>query len=168
MPRIIKTKPTNIEQDIMAKVTSNQITMKPHWHFVAGSLLMAASLVGLSIGAIFLTNLTLFLLRQHGPMGQVRLELMISNFPWWIPALALVGIVFGVSLLKKYDLSYKKNFFLIILGFIISIILAAFIIDRINLGDVWYRQGPIRRFYQQNIDDQVIPRGRGPGRMPRL
>jgi hypothetical protein len=155
---------TDFERTIMAKVKSNEISMRPRWFFVLGSLLMMVGLVGLSIGAIFLTNITLFLLRQHGPMGQWRLQVMLDNFPLWVPVLAVAGIVLGIVLLKKYDFSYKKNFWVIVAGFVISIILAAFVIDYLGLNDVWSRQGPMRRFYQQ-IEGQstTTPRGEGQG-----
>lgn len=133
----------------MAKVKSNEISMKPRWYFVLGSILVMTGLVGFSIGAIFLTNLTLFLLRQHGPMGQWRLQLMLGSFPLWVPILAVVGVVLGIVMLRKYDFSYKKNFWLIIAGFIVSIILAAFVLDYLGLSDIWSRQGPMRRLYQQ-------------------
>ena len=109
----------------MAKVKSNEISMKPRWYFVMGSLLTMAGLVGFSIGTVFLTNITLFLIRRHGPMGQWRLQQLLSSFPLWIPVLAILGIVLGIWMLRKYDFSYKKNFWLIILGFIFSVILAA-------------------------------------------
>ncbi len=148
----------------MAKVKSNEISMKPRWYFVLGSLLVMVGLVGLSIGAIFLTNITLFLLRQHGPMGQWRLQTMLTSFPLWVPILAIGGIVLGIVLLRKYDFSYKKNFWVIIAGFVISIFLAAFVIDYLGLNDIWSRQGPMRRFYQQ-IEGQgsSAPRGEGQG-----
>ena len=147
----------------MAKVKSNEISMKPRWYFIMGSLLTIAGLVGFSIGTVFLTNITLFLIRRHGPMGQWRLQQLLSSFPLWIPVLAILGIVLGIWMLRKYDFSYKKNFWLIILGFIFSVILAAFVIDQLGLNDMWSRQGPMRRFYQQ-IEGQAFPRGQGQGR----
>lgn len=146
----------------MAKVKSNQISMKPRWYFVLGSIMMVFGLVGLSIGAIFLTNLSVFLLRRHGPMGQWRLESMINSFPLWVPLMAFVAMVLGVLLLKKYDFSYKKNYWFIISVFILSIFLAALTLDYLGLNDTWARQGPMRRFYQQ-IDGQetIAPRGKG-------
>lgn len=161
-PKITK---VDFEKTIMAKVKSNEISMKPRWYFVLGSILMMAGLVGFSVGAIFLTNLTLFLLRRHGPMAQWRLQAILSSFPFWIPILALVGIVLGIIMLKKYDFSYKKNFWFIIAGFIVSIIFAAFVLDFLGLNDLWSRQGPMRRFYQ-DIEGQnfTAPRGQGRGR----
>lgn len=158
----------------MAKVKSNEISMKPRWYFVVGSLLTIAGLVGFSVGAVFLTNLTLFLLRRHGPMGQWRLQQLLTSFPLWIPVFAVIGIVLGIWMLRKYDFSYKKNFWLIILGFILSVILAAFVINQLGLNDVWSRQGPMRRFYQQVEGQKPIfqreseqGRSQGQGRMLR-
>lgn len=138
----------------MAKVKSRQITMKPRWYFAAGSILMIAGLTALSVGAIFLTNLTLFTLRRHGPMASWRLEMMLQSFPWWIPLLAIMGIALGIWMLKKYDFSYKRNFILIVLGFIVSILIAAFIIDSLGLNDIWSKKGPMKRLYQQVETDR--------------
>ena len=151
----------DLEKSVMEKVKSNQISMKPRWHFVLGSFFMLAGVIGLSVGAVFLTNLTLFLLRQHGPMGQWRLQLMLNSFPLWVPILAVLGILLGISLLKKYDFSYKKNFWLIVGGFIVSIVLTAILIDFLGLNNIWSRKGPMKRFYQQI-------QGENPGFRPRF
>lgn len=149
----------------MAKVKSNEISMKPKWYFIVGSLLTITGLAGLSIGAIFLTNLTLFLLKKHGPMGQWRLQLLIESFPLWVPLLASLGVILGIWMLRKYDFSYKKNFWLIILGFILSVFIAAFTIDQLGLNDIWSRQGPMRRLYEHvEGEKSTTPREQGQGR----
>lgn len=145
----IKITTASLEKTIMSKVKLNEITMKPHWYFVIGSVLSAIGFIAFTVGAIYLTNLMLFLLRKHGPMGEFRLQLIINSFPWWIPLLAIIGIIGGIFFLKKYDFSYKKNFWIILVGFIISIVLAAFIIDYLGLNDTWSNQGPMRGFYHQ-------------------
>jgi hypothetical protein len=163
MSKTSKLTPIDFETTIMEKVKSNEISMKPRWYFVLGSLLMIAGLAGFSIGAVFLTNLMLFSLRQHGPMGQWRLQALLSSFPLWIPILAIAGTVLGIWMLKKYDFSYKKNFWLIIIGFISSIVIAAYIIDYLGLNDIWSRQGPMRRFYQQIQGQKPSFPGKGNG-----
>ncbi|MBU1033695.1 hypothetical protein KKI22_01965 [Patescibacteria group bacterium] len=139
----------NLEKTVMTKITTGAINMKPRWFFVLGSISMILGLVSASIGAIFLMNLIFFLLRQHGPMGEWRLQLMTENFPWWILLFAVGGIVSGIYLLKKYDFSYKKNFSLIAGVFVIALILAAFLINLTGINDLWSRQGSMRRFYQR-------------------
>lgn len=164
MSKSKKIKTVDFEKIVMKKVKSNEISMKPKLYFVAGSFLMVTGLVGFSIGAIFLINLTFFLLRQHGPMGQWRLQIILSSFPLWIPILAIVGIALGIVMLKKYDFSYKKNFWIIIVGFIIPIILAGFVLDFLGLNEIWSRQRQMRHFYQQMEDNNILPsirRGHG-------
>ncbi len=156
-------KTIDLEKTIMAQVKSGQIAMKPRWYFILGSFLMGAGLASASIVAIFLSNLSLFLLRQHGPRSEWRLQLMLDSFPWWIPLLAVVGIVAGVYLLKKYDFSYKRNFSLLVAVFIVAIFAAALIIDQVGLNDTWSRQGPMRRFYYglEEKDTSLQPRRGG-------
>jgi len=149
----------------MEKVKSNEISMKPRWYFVAGSVCSVVGLASLIIGVSFLVNLSLFLLRKHGPMGQWRLQQLLVSFPWWVPMLAVGGMVLGVWMLRKYDFSYKKNFWLIVVGLIFSVILAGVVIDGLGLNDVWSRQGPMRRFYQQvEIQDGNAPLESGQGK----
>jgi len=156
-----------LEATVMNKISSGHITMRPRWYFVLGSILMGLGLVAASIGTIFLINLNFFLLRQHGPMGELKLQLMLESFPWWVPLLAISGIAAGVLLLKKYDFSYKKNFAPIASIFIIAIILSAFLIDLTGINDTWFRQGPMKRLYQkQRIIQQSSERNPTPS--PRL
>ncbi|OGZ27299.1 MAG: hypothetical protein A2427_03135 [Candidatus Nealsonbacteria bacterium RIFOXYC1_FULL_40_7] len=152
----------DLGKEVMSKVTSGQITMKPKWYFVLGSVLSITGLASLSVVSVFLVNIILFLVRKHGPMGQWRLEAMIDGFPWWIPASAILGIAVGIWLLKKYDFSYKKNFPVIVIGFVISIIIAGFLIDRLGLNNIWSRQGMMRGFYQRiEKKENFFPSGPG-------
>jgi hypothetical protein len=150
-----------IEAAVMAKISSGAVTMKPRWYFVAGSVLMTLGLMSAGIATLFLTNLSFFLLRQHGPRGEWRLQRMLESFPWWVPALAVLGTGLGVYLLKKYDFSYKKNFTVIVAICITAIIAAAFVMDLTGINDTWFRKGPMRRLYQQNTinKDTENPQG---------
>lgn len=142
--------PASIEQTVMLKVRANEIAMKPKWYFVLGSVLTLIGFTASTIAAIFLVNLSLFLLKDHGPMGEWRLQQILVSFPLWVPILAIAGIASGVWLLKKFDLSYKRNFLVVILSFIIAILLASFILDYSGLNKIWFRRGQMRRFYRQN------------------
>ncbi|MCK4822737.1 hypothetical protein KA005_43640 [bacterium] len=122
--------------------------MKPRWHFVAGSVMLLSGLVGLSMGIIFLVNLSVFLIRRTGPLATWRLQSVISTFPWWIPIFALAGIILAIRLLKKYDFSYKKDFPLLIIAFVISVFLAGFLLDALGLNR-HLSGGRMRKFYQQ-------------------
>lgn len=139
----------DLENQIMSKVKSGEITMKPKWYFLVGTLVMYASIVGLSIGAIFMANVSLFLLRHQGPRYQWRLDLMLTTFPWWIPILAVIGCLASIWLLKQYDFSYKKNYRLIVVGFVLALLMSAWIIDVLRINETWAGRGPMRRFYKK-------------------
>lgn len=155
-----------ISSEVMGKIHDEHIQMRPKIYFIVGSIFMFLGMVSSVIGSVFLVSLTKFALKTHGPMGEYRLEQLLSSFPWWAPILALVGLIIGVFFLKKYDFTYKRNFTLIVIGFIVSVIVAAFVIDSLGFNEIWSRQGPMRRLYQQ-IDTQntTFPRAQGQGRM---
>lgn len=149
-------KSLDIENSVMEKIKSEKISMRPRWYFLAGSVISFVGLVSFGLLATFLINLSFFLLRQHGPNGQWRLELILSSFPLWIPLLAFGGISLGIWLLRKYDFSYRRNFKLIVLAFIVSILATAFLLDYTGLNDIWMSRGPMRRFKPQNQKQIMI------------
>lgn len=143
-----KDKKLDIETKIVSQIKTGKINMKPRWYFIAGSLILISSLVGLSMGIIFLANLSVFLMRKSGPLMAWRVQSILSTFPWWIPVTAIVGIFVAIWLLKKYDISYKKNFSLIAVAFIVSVLFAGLLLDRLGLNEHLSR-GRMRKFYQE-------------------
>lgn len=142
----MKKQKRNIENKIMDKVLSGELKMKPKWYFVLGSITSFVGLVGMIIGAIFLTNLTFFFIRKQGP-GTGRINIMLESFPLWIPLLAVALVILGIWMLKKYDFSYKKNFVVVAITVVTAIILSALIIDYLGLNEQWAKRGPMRRIY---------------------
>lgn len=130
----------------MGKILSGEVKMKPKWYFVLGSAFWLTGAVGLFAGAIFIFNLILFLLRKRGP-GIHRLELLLDSFPAWLPVVALICVVAGIILLKKYDFSYKKNFKLLIAGLIVAVVISAVALDASGLNEIWSKRGPIKNLY---------------------
>jgi RNA polymerase sigma-70 factor (ECF subfamily) len=137
----------NFEANIISQIKAGKIEMKPKWYFIAGSVVMFSGFVGLSMGVIFLMNLSIFLIRRNGPLTVWRLQMILSTFPWWIPTVALFGIILAMWLLKKYDFSYKRNFRLLIITFVISVLFAGLLLDKLGLNE-YLSRGRMRRFYQ--------------------
>lgn len=128
-------------EEIMEKIKKGQIKMRPRLYFVVGYILTILGVVFSFVTSVFFIGLTRFALRAHGPMAGYRLDKLISSFSWWIPALAVLGIVSGVYILKKYDFSYKINFKLFIIGLLASMIIAGYVIDMTGLNDSLARRG---------------------------
>jgi len=160
----MSTNKIDIEKEVMSRVTSGEIAMKPRWYFVAGSVFMLLGTIAAAVAVAFLINLTIFLIKKQGP-GYGRLAIMFESFPFWIPILAILGIGVGILLLRKYDFSYKKNFLLMIIGFIATVAIAGFVIDGLGLNDIWSRGGLMKGFYQriENQGKGGLQNGKGNG-----
>jgi hypothetical protein len=143
----------DLTKSVMSKIKTGQIKMKPKWYFLFGSVFIFFALVSLIIISIFLISLITFSLKSHGPMGAIRYQQIISNFPWWAPIIVIIGLITGIKLFKIYDFSYKKNFLFVVTIFISAVLLAGILIDILGFDSFWIKRGPMRKFYQQYNGD---------------
>ncbi len=144
----------NIKKEVMEKIKKDEIVMKPKVYFMIGSIITLIGLIASVISSVFLVSIISFLLRSHGPMGEYRLSLMIQSFPIWLPVLAIISLLLGGVFIRKYDLSYKFNLGLLILGFILAVLIAGILIDVSGLNNIWLKRGPMnsvmRNYVNQN------------------
>jgi len=152
----------NITHNIMDQIHEEKIKMRPKEYFIAGSILTFVGLVSSVVISVFLVGLIRFSFRAHGPMASYRLDQILSSFPWWAPVLAIVGLVAGIWFLRKYDFSFKVNFRVIIVIFILAIIVGGWLIDSLGLNDILIRRGPMRDVMRHYIQDNNI-QGNGQG-----
>ena len=139
----------DISKEVMSKIKKGEVTMRPKWMFVAGTIALILGVVGAYVLSVFLVSLISFSLRSHGPMGIIRYQELLSSFPVWAVGLALVGLVFGSLLLKKFEFSYKNNFWFVVLMFIVAVLISGWLSDYLGIDKVWSKQGQMRRLYQQ-------------------
>lgn len=162
-------KKLNIKKNVMEQINKEKVSMKPKFYFVLAGILTFAGLILSIIASVFVFSLIDFLIRANGPMKDVRLTLLISTFPWWILILGILGLVFGIIFLRKFDFSYKLNPLLLITFFVAAVIIAGVLIDVTGLDNLWLQRGPmqgIMRQYMQNNNLQPngfgnMQRGRG-------
>jgi hypothetical protein len=143
----------NMSKTVMDKINHDKIKMHPKAYFVAGSALALMGLTASIIVSVFLIALLKFSLRTHGPMGGYRLDQILSSFPWWALIVAILGLVSGIWIIRRYDFSYKINFAAMVFGFIVAIIIGGLIMDATGLNDALFQRGPgqgvMRRYLQQ-------------------
>jgi len=139
----------NLKNEILKKIKKGEIKMKPRWYFILGSIITFFGFLFSTISAILIFNLILFLFRTHyGPMYHYRLQLILTNYPWWLIILGIILLILGIKILKNYDFSYKKNFLVIIIVYFLIIFLSVYLIDYFNLNKSFYNRGFIKRFYE--------------------
>ena len=153
----------NITKVVMDRIHRDKIKMRPKVYFIAGSFLAFLGLVASTLVSVFLVGLMRFSLRTHGPMGEYRLDQMLSSFPWWAVAVAILGLLIGIWLLRRYDFSYKINFKVVVISFVVAIIVAGWVIDATGLNDILFRQGPKQGIIRQYLEENNIQPGQGRG-----
>ena len=142
----------NIENNVMNQIHQGKIKIKPKLYFILGSILTFIGLVSTIITSIFMVGLIRFLFRtNYGWRAQYRLEQIFSEFPFWIIFIAIIGLALGIWLIGKYDFSYKINHYVLIVGFILAIIVAGFIIDEIGVNDILMRHNPMKNMMRNHI-----------------
>ncbi len=135
--------------------------MRPKIYFIFGSIFIFLGLVASGLTAVFIVSLMRFVIRSHGPMGQFRFEELLTSFPVWIPLVAILALFLGVALLRQFDFSYKKNFLIFVLGFVLAVIATGFILDMTGLDNIWLRRGPMRGMMKNIVP--TTPGGGWPG-----
>ncbi|NCQ06556.1 MAG: hypothetical protein GW815_03295 [Candidatus Moranbacteria bacterium] len=149
----------SVTRNVMERIHHEKITMRPRIYFIFGSVLTFIGLTASILTSVFLFSLLRFSLRSHGPMGAYRWEQLVSNFPWWALFVALFGLILGIWLLRRYEFSYKMNFRVIALGFILAIIATGFVLDMTGLSDVLSRQGPMKGIMRPSSSDDMFRPG---------
>lgn len=135
----------------MSEINSGEIKMKPKGYFIFGAAVMILGLVLTFITGVFFASIIIFSLRIHGPMAQFKINTMIQSFPWWAFVLGILGIIIGIKLLKKYDFSYKKNFWGIVGITFFTILIVSYLVDFLGIDNLWLKKGPLRGFYQDQV-----------------
>ena len=148
----------NITDNIMNQIHDNKIKMRSKSYFIVGSILTFVGLASSVVVSVFLFGLIRFSLRSQGKMASYRLGEILERFPWWAPVFAMVGLVVGIWLLRRYDFSFKINFKFVVIGFILAVVAGGWIVDIIGLNDVLIKRGPMQGFMRQHIqNDNRLP-----------
>lgn len=116
---------------VMEKVLGGAVKMRPKWWFWLGTSLGFFGLVALSVVAIYTFNLMAFLGRVNSFAGLYGL----SSLPWWLVVAGIATTVAGLTLLKQYDFSYKKNFGVIAIVVLLSFGLAGLFVDKLGVNE---------------------------------
>ncbi len=151
MPKDIK----EIKDSIMDQIKNDKVKMKPRIYFVLGSILAFIGLVSSFVISIFLIGLIRFSLRSHGPMGAYRFESMLSSFPWWAPILAVIGLVLGIWLMRRYDFSFKVDFKSLVIGILLAVIVGGVVVDMLGFNDALVRRGPMRGMMKEMMRGNI-------------
>ena len=145
-----------IKTKIMEKINKNEVKMKPKWWFVVGSVLSLLGVTLSGVVAAYMFNLGVFLGKANGFGRGMRFEQTIKVLPWWILLVAVLMLVSGVLLLKQYDFSYKKNFGLVVLGLVVSVMLMGTVLNGLGVNENMARQKGVGGKFYGSLSNSLV------------
>ena len=148
------------EEEVMRKIHKGQVRMRPRVYFVAGSVLVGVGLALLMLVSALVTQalyvrLSVLARMEVENLGWRWCVMWLRFFPWEMLIVAMLMILAGGYLLRKYELVYKKG---LGLGLMVMVLLVMVLTMLMNwVGLIRYvRQKPLlRQFYMY----QEHPRG---------
>ncbi len=158
-----KIKKADLSKEIMAQIEKKEVKMKPKVYFLAGSVLLGFGLTLAILVSLFCTNLLFFKLRAQNPFihlrqGRAGLGPFAYLFPWQPLLLSVLSIGGGLGLLKKYDLSYKKPFKVLVVILIGGVLLLSLLLNLTKANERVRRVKPLQRLYQPKVIPSPVRR----------
>lgn len=125
----------DFKQNILNKIKTGEVDMKPRWHFLLQSLLLVLGVFTAALLVVYLASFVLFALRQSGvgfvPLYGFRgISIFIMSTPWILIASAGALVVVLQVLVHKYSFSYRQPLLYSLLGVIALVLLGSFVIGK--------------------------------------
>jgi hypothetical protein len=152
----------NLTKEVIKRIQKDKVKMRPHFYFVLGSFLLGTGIAATILFSTFLVNLISFRLKTQGHFEYLRfgrpgLFAFLKHFPWPILLLIVIGVAGGIVIVRKLDVSYKKNLWGIIAALVGFILVFGLLIEKIGFNNKAAMIRPLKPFYNTNeLGDQVI------------
>lgn len=118
---------SQLNKKISEKISDGQLKMKPRLFFVAKKFLFIILIIILAIASFSFVNFTFFTLSHGGNLeflefGSSGIGAFWENIPYPLIIWALIALILGYLIFKKFDVSYQKPqyFFLTTLGILVT------------------------------------------------
>ncbi|HMP85602.1 MAG TPA: hypothetical protein PKE08_02955, partial [Candidatus Paceibacterota bacterium] len=114
-------------------------------------------LLSTAILSVFFISFINFILRAKGPMAQMRVGQIITNFPWWMIIVVAISLWLGLKIIKKYDFIYKIDNKILLSIFLITTLLGGIFVDLSGFNRQFIKKGgPMRGAMQRYLKDENI------------
>jgi hypothetical protein len=128
----------NFKQNILSKIKTGEVDMKPRWHFVLKSLLFILGIITVTLVAVYLLSFILFALRQNGvgfaPLYGFRgISIFIMSSPWLLIASTGAFISILYILISRYSFSYQKPLVYSMIGVVLLALLSSLLIQQTGM-----------------------------------
>lgn len=125
----------NFKQNILNKIKSGEIDMKPRWYFVFKGLLLVLGLISMSLVVVYLISFILFALRQSGvgfapAYGFRGLSMFVIGSPWLLILSSGFFLLLLYVLVSRYSFSYRRPLLYSMIGVVSLVLLSSLVIGQ--------------------------------------
>lgn len=155
-----------VHDDVMKEIQEKDINMRPKFYFIAGSVLLGIGIASAAVVSSFFVHVLIYKIRyehafEYLVFGRHGFELFLMTFPWVPLFVALGGLFGGWALLKNYDISYRQDFWKLMVGSCALIVGLGFVIDQTNVPQRVENMKMLKQIYHRDrIDKEFIIEGR--------
>lgn len=123
------------KESVLEAIDSGKVSMKPKWHFVIHTILLAVGIVFAVLTLLYITSFIIFALHQNGlwfapGFGGRGIRELLFDFPWLLVFVAIIFIAILQFLVKKYAFSYGKPLIYSAITIVLLVILGGLIISQ--------------------------------------
>ena len=131
---------TEFKNNLIDKIKTGEVDMKPKWHFVLRGMLLLTGIVTVVLSAVYLLSFIFFVLHRSGVIfvpgfGLRGVWVFLTSFPWLL--VVVVGIFLAVLyvLVKRYAFSYQRPFVYSMLGVALVVVIGSLLVQETMLHD---------------------------------
>lgn len=132
------------KDNIIQKIKTGEVDMKPRWHFVLKTSMFFVGLIIVSVLAVYFLSFLMFVLHRTGvwftpTFGLRGVIFFVVSSPWIIITLVAIFLALLYLLITHYAFSYKKPLVYSMIGVVLfvialsSLIQQAAVHERVNL-----------------------------------
>ena len=101
------------KQRILDRIREGDVLMRPRWHFMLRTLLVAIGGIIVGLVVLYLISFVVFMLRQTGvayvpALGFAGMVRFLISLPWLLVIAALAFILVLEVLVRKYSFAYRR------------------------------------------------------------
>ncbi|MEK7600347.1 MAG: hypothetical protein AAB463_00080 [Patescibacteria group bacterium] len=130
--------PLSLRDRIEQKIQSGEARMRPRWHFIFASLLVACGIGLITLSAIYLVSFVVFIthatgtafLPQFGFWGIGKLLLAI---PWVLIFIALGFVIALEVLVRRFAFAYRRPLLYSVAAIVLAVLLGSMLVGRTAL-----------------------------------
>ncbi len=143
-------KEKTIRENIIEKIKSGEVHMRPRWHFILKTLLAVVGITIIVLALLYLISFSLFILRQNGVwfitvFGSRGIGRFFASLPWVIIISGVVFVAILEILARRYSFVYRKPLLYSLIGIVVIVLAGGFFVSRVGIHEKFFRLAEEKR-----------------------